>query len=405
MAQQVTMPQLGLTMEEGTVFEWSKSENDPVKKGEVLLVVENDKSTVDVESQYDGILGKILVPEGETVPVGTPIAWITDEGEAIPDDEEATSTPEAAQKEQQAPAEPAPRPEPTAPAARPTPAAQDGFVLASPRARALAEEHGLDLSALRGSGPERSVVEADVLGALESGATPGGAAPAPREIEVTRIQALGAERMTESWQRVPQFTLQRHIDAEAVLRLHEHFRNRDGARVSLSIIVAKILAHALAVHPRLNSEWLGEGRVREYPWVHVGIAMDTPNGLMVPVLRDCTTRSFPQLAESWTETAATVRAGKAGPQELSGATVTLSNLGMFGVGWFRAIVNPPQAAILAVGAVQRTPVETSTGMGFRSSVQATVTGDHRVVDGAYAARFMQTFAEMMENPVLIYENT
>lgn len=428
MAEQITMPQLGLTMDEGTVFEWSKKENDPVKKGDVLLVVENDKSTVDVESQHEGILGKILVEEGETVPVGTPIAWIVAEGEEVP----ADAGPPASAAESSAGTEdaaPANEPRAAAPAgetpAAATPAAAvqsgparpgrtragtapDGFVLASPRARALAREHGIELSQVPGSGPEGSVLEADVMAAVDAGAgAPAAGAAAtrgePEEITLTRIQAVGAERMSESWQNVPQFTLQREIGAEAVLSLHAHYRERSEQRISLNTIIAKIFAHAIAAHPRLNAEWLGNGRIRRYPWVHVGIAMDTPNGLMVPVLKDCTTRGFAELSESWRSVAETVKAGKAGPAELTGATVTLSNLGMFGVGWFRAIVNPPQAAILALGGVERKPVETASGVAFRSVMQATITADHRVVDGAYAARFMDTFARMVENPVLIYE--
>jgi pyruvate dehydrogenase E2 component (dihydrolipoamide acetyltransferase) len=421
MAEQITMPQLGLTMDEGTVFEWSKKENEPVKKGEVLLVVENDKSTVDVESQYEGILGKILVAEGETVPVGAPIAWIVAEGEEVPADtggaagtEEAETTPEApAAGTEEATETPAAK-KPAAGAGT----AADGFVLASPRARALAAEKGVELAQIAGSGPEGSVLEKDVLAAVESGtaapaaagatAAPGApvyatASGKPEEVSLTRVQAVGAERMVESWQNVPQFTLQREIDAEALLRLQAHFRETSETKISLNIVLAKIFAHAIAAHPRLNAEWIGNGKIRRHPTVNVGIAMDTANGLMVPVLKDCTTRGFAALAQDWQATAETVKAGKAGPAELTGATVTLSNLGMFGVGWFRAIVNPPQAAILALGGVERKPVETAGGIAFRSVIQATITADHRVVDGAYAARFMQSFAKMVENPVLIYE--
>jgi pyruvate dehydrogenase E2 component (dihydrolipoamide acetyltransferase) len=412
------MPQLGLTMDEGTVFEWSKKENDPVSKGDVLLVVENDKSTVDVESQYEGILGKILVQEGETVPVGAPIAWIVAEGEEVPADTGAAA-PAAETEAGTEEASPAQQPASGATETAQTSGAgtaPDGFVLASPRARALAAEHGIELAQVAGSGPEGSVLEADVMAAVKGGtatAAPAGAAARapvaatasgePQDIALTRIQAVGAERMIESWQNVPQFTLQREISAEAVLSLNAHFRETSERKISLNTILAKIFAHAIAEHPRLNAEWLGDGTIRQYPWVHVGIAMDTENGLMVPVLKDCTTRGFAELADSWRAVAETVKAGKAGPAELTGATVTLSNLGMFGVGWFRAIVNPPQAAILALGGVERRPVETAGGIAFRSVMQATITADHRVVDGAYAARFMQTFAQMVENPVLMYE--
>jgi len=419
-------------MDEGTVFEWSKKENEPVKKGEVLLVVENDKSTVDVESQYEGILGKILVAEGETVPVGAPIAWIVAEGEEVPADaggaagtEEAETAPEAPAAGTEKKAE-TPAPEKPAAGAGTAPqsgaakagTAADGFVLASPRARALAAEKGVELAQIAGSGPEGSVLETDVLAAVESGtaAPPAAAATAapgapvyatasgkPEEVSLTRIQAVGAERMVESWQNVPQFTLQREIDADALLRLQAHFRETSETKISLNIVLAKIFAHAIAAHPRLNAEWIGNGKIRQHPSVNVGIAMDTADGLMVPVLKDCTTRGFAALAQDWQATAGTVKAGKAGPAELTGATVTLSNLGMLGVGWFRAIVNPPQAAILALGGVERKPVETAGGIAFRSVIQATITADHRVVDGAYAARFMQSFAKMVENPVLIYE--
>jgi pyruvate dehydrogenase E2 component (dihydrolipoamide acetyltransferase) len=419
MAQQVTMPQLGLTMNEGTVYEWVLGEGDEVSKGDILLVVENDKSTVDVESQYDGVLGKILVEEGETVPVGSPIAWIVAEGEAVPEEssEEGTDT------AQPVPASPPPDTteardsqksaagDEAAGGRRAAPAASDGFIPASPRARSLAQERGIDLAGLTGSGPEGSIVERDISAAADAQeAARGGAEGAVQqlpaqahEVSLSRIQAIGARRMSESWTEIPQFTLERAARADAVLQLKEHFKKEKELPVSLNIILAKIMAHAVAAHPRLNARWLGEEKIKLFPQVDVGIAMDSPQGLTVPVLRNATGKGFTTLAEEWSRIAPAVREGRADPDLLTGATVTLSNLGMFGITRFRAIVNPPQAAIVSVGAVDTRAAEGSNGLILERVLNLCVTADHRIADGAYAARFMQHFAQMVENPVLIYE--
>lgn len=421
MATDVTMPQLGLTMKEGLIMEWKKHEGDAVKRGDLLFSVENDKAVLDVDAQADGVLARILVPEMSSALVGAVIAVIAAPGEAVAASPApaapvkaapAKAAPESVAKPVAAPVASAPAAVPVAPASGARQA--DGFVLASPLARKTAERLGVRLADVRGSGPEGAVIERDLAGTspaylpaatragagVSTAAQPAGVAY--DDVQLSRIQRIAAERMADSWANIPQFTLYDEADATLLLDLAERFKKK-GEPVSLTVIIAKLMAHAVARHPLLNASWLGDGSVRAYRSVNINIAVDTRDGLMVPVLRDCSGKGFAALGAEMKSLAEKAKAGKLGSQDHEGGTITLSNLGMFGIKRFRAIVNPPQAAILAVGSVSERISSVDDGFEVRKVIEFSVTADHRVVDGAYAARFMATLRAMLENPALAME--
>jgi pyruvate dehydrogenase E2 component (dihydrolipoamide acetyltransferase) len=385
MATEILLPQLGLTMNEGLLVEWRKKVGDTVRKGEILFLVENEKATIEVEAQVDGVLAKILVPEETTVSVGTVVGLMAGGGEQVehlpeqPGGVAAAERPVSTDRQTVSPPEQPVRS--AAGAASPT----DGFILASPLARSRAREEGLDLATVEGTGPEGAIVERD-LPSSEA-----------EEISLSRIGAISAERLGRSWATTPQFTVFVEVSARGLLDVHERYKKR-GVSVSLTVILAKLLAGTLVRFPRLNAEWLGAGRVRVHRRVNVGIAMDTELGLAAPVLRDCAVKGYRQLAE---EMRALVERGKRGTftsEDLAGGTVTLSNLGMFGVRRFNAILNPPQTAIVSVGAIERRPVERSGGVVFEPRLEIGLTADHRAADGAYAARFLADFEAVLEAP-------
>ena len=382
MATAVLMPQLGLTMTEGLIMEWKKREGETVKKGQVLFDVENDKATIDIEAQTDGVLAKIVIAEKVTVPVGTIVGYIAAAGDLAPPDE-------------------------------PIPVKRDdGFVLASPFARKAAGSLGIDLSDLTGTGPGGAVIGRDVpVGGAKAANIAAEDRPATKlplpvssvefiDVSLSRIGKIAAERMTESWTTIPQFTLYDEADADILLRLAERFK-KGGEPVSLTAILAKLLAHAAQSYPLVNASWIGEGKVRTFKSVNVNIAMDTPDGLVVPVLRDCAKRGFKDLGADLRLLAEKAKGRALTPEDYEGGTITLSNLGMFGVKRFRAIVNPPQTAILAVGALSDKVTAGACG-GFESKkfLEYSITADHRAVDGAYAARFMASLKSLIENPLM-----
>ncbi len=413
MALNIQMPQLGLTMKEGLIAEWKKKVGDPVAKGEVIFSVENDKATVDVEAQGSGVLAAINVEEMVTVPVGTVVGVIAAAGEKI---DAANAKPQAPQKA----AAPAGAADSAPTAAKAAPPSQkqpqtDGFVLASPLARQAAETMGINLAEVRGTGPEGAVVGRDLPRAeltsppaYEKQKAPDRTAPAAiqgaaeegKVIKLSKIQMISAERLAESWRTIPQFTLYDEADAEAILELAAEFKQK-GEPVSLTVILAKLLAHAAESHPLVNGSWLGDGKVMSYSKVNVNIAMDTPEGLVVPVLRDCGGRGFKALGTDMKALAEKAKAKALSPSDYEGGTITLSNLGMFGIKRFRAIVNPPQTAIIAVGAISDRLVPGEEELETYRAIEYSITADHRVVDGAYAARFMATLKSLIEDPFLL----
>jgi pyruvate dehydrogenase E2 component (dihydrolipoyllysine-residue acetyltransferase) len=357
MPSDVIMPALGMAQETGKVLRWLKAEGDAVQKGEPLLEIETDKVTVEVEAPATGTLAALSAAEGADVPVGQVIAVVLGDGEA------ASAAPSAAR----------PR--------RP---------LASPKARRLAADRGVDLGALAGSGPNGAVVAADIPD------TPAAAAPAASAVPAGSVWRVMAARTTESWQQVPHFYLRREVDASRLLSWREAARARH-ERVSVTDLLVKLAAEALVRHPGVNATW-DDGSVRPLPEVNVGIAVAVDDGLVVPVVRGADRQSLAQVTSRRIELVEAARAGRLRPDDVTGGTFTISNLGMYGVDSFDAIVNAPQAAILAVGRILDRIVPLDGHPAVRPMLHLNVSFDHRVVDGARGAEFLQTLASLVEEP-------
>jgi pyruvate dehydrogenase E2 component (dihydrolipoyllysine-residue acetyltransferase) len=418
MSNQVTLPRLGQGMESGTIVRWLKSEGDQVEKGEPLYELDTEKVTQEVEADASGVLLKILAGEGEEIEVGKAIAVIGEEGEDVPDAEpEAKEEPaeaEAEEKKEEEPKEAAPKsengrpeePEPEAPAAAEPQADDGGRVKASPLARRIAREKGIDLRSLRGTGPEGRIVAEDVERAE---AAPAAAAAAPAAapageaevIPLTGMRKTIARRMTEAWE-APAFQITMTADMSAAIRLREALvaRMAEGdAKPTYSDILTKVCAVALMRHRAVNALFAGD-EIHLQPTANVGIAVAIPNGLVVPVLRSCETKTIPQLAAERADVVKRTRENKLKQDDLEGGTFTISNLGMFGVERFVAVLNPPQAAILAVGAIEERAVVRDGELAARPVMEMTLSCDHRSVDGATASEFLRTVKQFLEEPGL-----
>jgi pyruvate dehydrogenase E2 component (dihydrolipoamide acetyltransferase) len=413
LSSQVTLPRLGQGMESGTIVRWLKSEGDQVEKGEPLYELDTEKVTQEVEADASGVLLKILAGEGEEIEVGKAIAVIGEEGEDVPDAEpEAKEEPAEAEEAEEEPKEEAApksengRPEePEAPAAAPEPQAEDGGrVKASPLARRIARERGIDLRSLRGTGPEGRIVAEDVERAQAAPAAAAPAAAPTGEVEViplTGMRKTIARRMTEAWE-APAFQITMTADMSAAIRLREALvaRMAEGdAKPTYSDILTKVCAVALMRHRAVNALFAGD-EIHLQPTANVGIAVAVPNGLLVPVLRSCETKTIPQLAAERADVVQRTRENKLKQEDLEGGTFTISNLGMFGVERFVAVLNPPQAAILAVGAIEERAVVRDGELAARPVMEMTLSCDHRSIDGATASEFLRTVKQFLEEPGL-----
>ncbi|MFQ3620191.1 MAG: dihydrolipoamide acetyltransferase family protein [Spirochaetales bacterium] len=415
MQLEILMPKLGLTMTRGRVMEWLKKEGDPVTKGEALFSVENDKAVVEVEATDSGKLGKILVQAGEEQEVGKPVALL-EVGSNVPIPsppsiptpppsskafvtEVEKATHEAAPSSSPPSISPSASPQPPAqPSAPPSsvvfPEVSTSYPYASPRAKYLAKEHGLDLSQIKGTGPKGAVIERDLQQILSQIATP--------LYTLSNLQIRGGERMVQSWTTIPQFTLWATIEVDPLLKFHQELKE-EGVAVSFTVLLSKLLAKTLKKYPLLNSSFKGNGKVELFDEVNVGIAFDSPDGLMVPVLKNCEKKSLISLQEEWEDLSHRAKARKLRKVDLEGGTFTLSNLGMFDIQRFQAIVNPPQAAILSVGKIERKAKElpeSSPNITFVSVIEFGLSADHRVGDGAYAAKFLQALNKIVQKPAL-----
>jgi pyruvate dehydrogenase E2 component (dihydrolipoamide acetyltransferase) len=409
MATEVVLPKLGLTQDEGTIVRWVKAEGSRVAKGEPLFEVLTDKATIEVEAPASGVLLRILVPEGATVAVATPIAVIGQPGERIAG---GASGPTAVSG---------------------TIASGDGRSRVSPRARALAASHGIDLRSLRGSGPDGRIIERDVqqaadaaAGARAVGATrhtaaqagtaassASGAAAAQgtaaRPVISARLRAIIARRMTESLQGTAQLTLTTEADMADAAKLREEvgaeLERRGGVGLTYTDLVVRAAALALRDHPRLNARWTEEG-VRLLPDIHIGVAVALDEGLVVPVIRHADRATLAQISAALRDLSERARALRLKPDEMDGGTFTVTNLGMYDVDAFTPILNPPEAAILGVGRAHRRPVAAAQASGedrveVRPVMALSLTFDHRVVDGAPAAQFLQRVKHVLEHPYLL----
>jgi pyruvate dehydrogenase E2 component (dihydrolipoamide acetyltransferase) len=380
------MPALGMAQETGKVVRWLKQDGDAVAKGEPLLEVETDKVTVEIESPAAGTLAAITAPDGAEVPVGSVIAVVLAEGEvAAP---VADPEPRLVREVEAVAASPVPV------AAAPSRAPRRR--LASPKARRLAEARGIDLDALAGTGPNGAVTAKDVESLAH--AAPAHAATNGDSFEVGTVWRVMADRTTRSWQEVPHFVLWRDVDASRLDSWKLAARQKPGCeRVSVTDLLVRLCAEALRRHPRVNASWR-EGAIVPGSGINVAVAVATDDGLVAPVVHRADTLELAAISGRRIEIAAAARAGKLRADDVQGGTFTISNLGMFGVDGFQAIVNAPQAAILAVGRTQERPVAVNGEVVVRPMLTLSVSFDHRVVDGARGAEFIDTLASLIEEP-------
>jgi pyruvate dehydrogenase E2 component (dihydrolipoamide acetyltransferase) len=408
MATEIKLPRLGQGMESGTIVKWLKSEGDAVEKGEPLYELDTDKVTQEVEADATGVLLKIAVQEGE-VPVGQTVAVIGDEGEEVTVEADASPAKEEPQTEgSRGPARDGERErgrEASADNGSPpeTRSAESGSrVKASPLARRIARERGVDLAQLRGTGPDGRIVAEDVERA-EASPAPAAAAAVAGEVEIvplTSIRRTIARRLTEAW-TVPVFQLTIDVEMTRALALREQLvaRMGDGAKPTLSDVLTKISASALMRNRALNAHF-GEEGIMRFPTANVGIAVAAPQGLVVPVIQRAESLSIQEIANARAELVGRARDNKLRQGDLDGGTFTISNLGMFGVQQFIAVLNPPQAAILAVGSVEDRPTARGGEVVVRPLMTLTLTCDHRTVDGADGARFLEDVKAFLEEPGL-----
>ncbi len=425
MAETITMPKLGFDMAEGTLVRWVKNEGEEIQKGDVLAEIETDKATVEVESSASGTVRKLLVDEGTVVPVGDPIALVGSPDEKI----ESRPTPEPESKpEKAAPAQaesgPAPaKPEPVT--AEPEVTTPGGRVKASPLARRMAEEKGLALANLQGSGPGGRIVKRDVESALSAQptavssaatapalATPRAApalAPLPsisaeprqdQRVDLTKLRQAIGRRMVESKQQFPHFYVAHEYKMDQLMALRKQVNQYlpEGEKLSVNDFIVKASALALRQYPNLNARLDGEAVLR-FGAVNVGVAVTVPGGLLTVVVRDADQKPLRQISNEIKSMAARARDGKVKPDDIEGSTFSTSNLGMYDVENFIAIISPPEAAILALGSAREVPVVADGQVVPGWRMKATISVDHRVSDGAEAAQFMQALAGYLEEPL------
>ena len=388
MASDVIMPMLGMAQETGKVIRWLKHDGDAVAKGEPLLEVETDKVTVEIESPAAGTLAAVTAPDGTEVPVGSVIAVVLAEGEIVAP--VADPEPKLVREVEAVAVAPVPA------VAAAEPARAPRRRLASPKARRLAEARGIDLDALVGSGPNGAVTAKDVESLAQ--AAPAHAAANGDSFEVGTVWRVMADRTTRSWQEVPHFVLWRDVDASRLESWKLAARQKPGCeRVSVTDLLVRVCAEALRRHPRVNASWR-EGAIVPGSGVNVAVAVATDDGLVAPVVHRADTLELAAISGRRIEIADAARAGKLRAEDVQGGTFTISNLGMFGVDGFQAIVNAPQAAILAVGRTQERPVALNGEVVVRPMLTLSVSFDHRVVDGARGAEFVDTLAGLIEEP-------
>ena len=418
---EVTMPRLSDTMEEGTIARWLKKPGDTINKGDILGEIETDKATMDLEAYEAGVLEQILVQEGEPVPIGQPIAMIgTGAGTvATPRQEQPAQAQAAAQPS--APMAQAAPPAPAVSAPIERVAAGDGAaVKASPLARRMAEEHSIDLRQVQGTGPGGRIVRDDIADVLEqqhaTPAAPKPAAPSPAAtvpaappsapppetelVKLSRVQQLIARRLTESKQTIPHFYVSSEVDMTDVLAMRQTLNanvGEEGIKVTVNDLIVKACALALEKFPEVNSS-LKEDHFVRYRRINVGMAVDAPTGLVVPVIRDANTKGVRSIARESKALIAKARNNKLAPADLEGGTFSVSNLGMMDASNYIAVINPPQAAILAIAATRKQFVPLDGQPVSRDMLTMTMSTDHRILSGATVARFLQEVKRLLQTP-------
>ncbi|RUT25932.1 pyruvate dehydrogenase complex dihydrolipoamide acetyltransferase [Asaia sp. W19] len=411
MATNILMPALSPTMTEGTLSRWLKKEGDTVKSGDLIAEIETDKATMEVEAVDEGILGRIVVPEGsEGVKVNSPIAILVDEGEAVPDAVEAP----AAKKAEPAPqtvAQPASTP---AASAQPSPAQSAPVagpagkrVFASPLARRIASQKGIDLAALKGTGPNGRILRRDVENAKPV-TTAAAAAPVMVPAEAKRVpnssmRKVIARRLSESKQTVPHFYVSVDIELDALLALRSKLNAASPSegegqfKISVNDMMIKAVALALRDCPGLNVQYT-EAETLHFPEIDISMAVSIPDGLITPIIRQADRKSLRAISAEARDLAKRARDGKLKPEEFQGGTFSISNMGMFGVREFAAIINPPQAGILAIAAGEKRAVVRGDQLAVATVMTATLSVDHRAVDGALGAQWLNALRDIVQNP-------
>ncbi len=406
MAIKIEMPKLSDTMEEGVIAKWNVKEGDKVEAGDIIAEVETDKATMDVEVFDGGTILKIVPGEGDAVPLGGLIAVIGEEGEDISDlvDGSASSEPAAKDEEKVEAAAPAEKSK-AAPAA---PTSDDGRVKASPLARKIAEEKGIDLTSVNGTGPEGRIIKKDVedfkgVGSVSAPSVSAPSAPVfksleSKEVKISQMRKAIARRLSESKFSNPHFYETIDIDMKAAIAARSAMNASNDVKISFNDIVVKACAVALTRHQAVNSSWLGDV-IMEHGDVNVAVAVAIDEGLMTPVIKHADKKGLAQISAETKELAGLARERKLQPDQMEGSTFTISNLGMFGIEEFTAIINPPNACILAVGAIRDVPVVENGEVVPGKRMKVTLSSDHRVVDGAKSAQFLNTVKDLIENPL------
>ncbi|MCU0699806.1 MAG: pyruvate dehydrogenase complex dihydrolipoamide acetyltransferase [Myxococcaceae bacterium] len=408
MAVAVQLPALSPTMTEGRITKWLKNEGDKVSSGTEIAECETDKSNLAIEAYDDGVLLKILVKAGDSAPVGSTIAWIGKAGEQVPDVAPAAPVPAPAAAPKAA-AAPAPAPLKAAPAAAPrppppppAPAPSTGRVRASPLAKKVAAAQGVDLSGVQGSGPNGRIVRKDVEAALEAKPAAGfprapGVRLPPQNLPVSTMRKVIAQRLTEVKPGVPHFYLNVDIEMDRALELREQAKAQE-LKISVNDIIVKAVGVAVRRFPRINQVFAGDV-IQQLQNVDVGVAVAIEDGLITPIVKDADQKGLAEIAQEVRELAERAKKKALKPDEYTGGSITVSNLGMFGIDSFIAVINPPQASILAVGKVEPKVVVRDGQMVIRQMMSMTFSGDHRVVDGAVGAQFLKIVRELLEQPM------
>ncbi len=425
MSTKVHMEALSPTMEEGQVVKWLKSEGDEVTNGDIIAEIETDKATMELTARGDGILRAIMVGEGATAPVGSVIALIAAADEDISASTSAaeggnqTATSDvggnsaaSAPAEEEAPTGATPTgAAPAAPTAAPV-ATPGGRIKASPLAKRLAADSGLDLAVVSGSGPAGRIVKRDIALALTEGVaspvrTAVASAPASEvdyeDVSLSQMRKTIARRLAESIGPVPHFFLTIDVDMGRAMEARLHINamlEKEGRKVSLNDLIIRATAAALRRHPACNAHWLVDS-IRRFNRVHIGVAVAVEDGLITPIVRDADAKGVAQIGGEVREMAGRAREKKLKPEEYTGATFSISNLGMFGIHEFTAVINPPEAGILAIGGVEQKPVVVDGEVVVRNRMRVTMSCDHRVIDGATGAAFLATLKSMLEEPAAI----
>ena len=401
------MPALEMAQETGKIVSWVKKEGDAIRKGEILLEVETDKAVVEIEALADGVLAAVKSQAGDVVPVGTTIAWILKPGETVP--VETVSAAPAARTMTEQPRPAAATAATSAPAAAAAAGSSSDDVKISPKARRLANEKGVDITTIRGTGPDGVITTDDILAAETQAAAPAPAAAAASASAsyLPAIARIMAERTTHSWNQIPHFFLVRDLDAGALNEVRESLgpaiQSAKGVKLTHTDILVALVARVLTKHPKMNASFTGKN-IQMNASVNISVAMAVKDGVVGPVIPKADTTSLADIAAHRKELTDRARDGKLRPTDLTGGTFTITNLGMYNIDSFSAIIVSPQAGILAVGKISDRVVAVNGQAVVRPMVTLTLSADHRVVDGAQAAQFFNDIAEAIRTPANFLSN-